>query len=190
MATEDTAGATVTTGATGAATVTTGATGTATDTAHPTTAERFRAAVENGELAAMEALFTDDVNLYSPVKFTPFEGKPMVMGLFGVLLRTFEDFHYTGAYRGTGETSVDGSSAPSEVLMFRAAIGGRAIHGIDLLHFDEAGLIKEFTVMVRPQSAVHALGAAVLAGLVEAGLAPAPDITPDTGFAPAPEAAR
>ena len=42
-----------------------------------------------------------------------------------------------------------------------------------MLHFDEAGRIKEFTVMVRPQSAVHALGEAVFAGLVAAGLVPA-----------------
>lgn len=43
---------------------------------------------------------------------------------------------------------------------------------IDLLQFDEARLIKEFTVMVRPRSAVHALGEAVLAGLVADGLVP------------------
>ena len=38
----------------------------------------------------------------------------------------------------------------------------KEIHGVDLLHFGEDGRIKEFTVMVRPQSAVHALGEAVL----------------------------
>ena len=51
---------------------------------------------------------------------------------------------------------------------------GKQIHGIDQLQFDEAGRIKEFTVMVRPQSAVQALGQAVLTGLVADGLAPAP----------------
>ncbi|MEN8651202.1 nuclear transport factor 2 family protein [Streptomyces sp. 21So2-11] len=138
------------------------------------TADRFRAAVEKKDLAALEALFTDDIRLYSPVKFTPFEGRPMVMGLFGVLLRTFEDFRYVGEFDGTSETSADGAPSPSAVLLFRTLVDGKEIHGIDLLHFDEAGLIKEFTVMVRPQSAVHALGAAVLAGLAEDGLAPAP----------------
>ncbi|MFE7060016.1 nuclear transport factor 2 family protein, partial [Streptomyces californicus] len=58
-------------------------------------------------------------------------------------------------------------------LLFRATVDGREIHGIDLLHLDEEGRIKEFTVMVRPQSAVQALGEAVLAGLVADGLAPA-----------------
>ncbi|WP_405439891.1 nuclear transport factor 2 family protein [Streptomyces avidinii] len=135
------------------------------------TAERFRAAVEKRDLTAMEDLFTEDVRLYSPVKFTPFEGRPMVLGLFGVLLRVFEDFRYVGRFEGAAETGADGTEAPAEVLLFRATVDGREIHGIDLLHFDGAGRIKEFTVMVRPQSAVQALGQAVLAGLVADGLA-------------------
>ncbi|MET4922459.1 nuclear transport factor 2 family protein [Streptomyces sp. PSRA5] len=138
------------------------------------TAERFRAAVEKGEVALLDDLFTDDIRLYSPVKFTPFEGKPMVLGLFGVLLRTFEDFRYIGHFDGTAETSADGEEAPSAVLLFRATVNGKQIHGIDMLQFDDSGRVKEFTVMVRPQSAVHALGEAVLAGLVADGLAPGP----------------
>jgi hypothetical protein len=136
------------------------------------TAERFRAAVEKGQLAALDDLFTEDIRLYSPVKFTPFEGKPMVLGLFGVPLRTFEDFRYTGHFEGTAETSTDGEEAPSAILLFRATVNGKQIHGIDLLQFDGVGRVKEFTVMVRPQSAVHALGQAVLAGLVTDGLVP------------------
>ncbi|SCD46090.1 SnoaL-like domain-containing protein [Streptomyces sp. BpilaLS-43] len=135
------------------------------------TAERFRAAVEKRELASMEALFTEDVRLLSPVKFTPFEGRPMVLGLFGVLLRTFQDFRYIGHFEGAALTSTDDTEQPSEILLFKAAVDGKEIHGIDLLQFDEDGLIKEFTVMVRPMSAVQALGAAVLAGLTEDGMA-------------------
>ncbi|MEU0134537.1 nuclear transport factor 2 family protein [Streptomyces sp. NPDC006296] len=138
------------------------------------TAERFRDAVEKGELKALEDLFTEDIRLYSPVKFTPFEGRAMVTGLFGVLLRTFEDFRYVGDFEGTAETSADGEEARSAILVFRATVNGKEIHGIDLLQFDEADRIKEFTVMVRPRSAVHALGEAVLAGLVADGLAPEP----------------
>ncbi|MFD7752077.1 nuclear transport factor 2 family protein [Streptomyces sp. NPDC059757] len=139
------------------------------------TAERFRTIVEKRDLAALEDLFTEDIRLYSPVKFTPFEGKPMVLGLFGVLLRTFEDFRYIGHFEGAAETSADGEEAPSAILLFRATVHGKEMHGIDLLQFDETGRIKEFTVMVRPQSAVHTLGEAVLAGLVADGLIPLPD---------------
>ncbi|MFB6903684.1 nuclear transport factor 2 family protein [Streptomyces bacillaris] len=139
-----------------------------------TAVDRFRAAVDTRDLAALDDLFTEDIRLYSPVKFTPFEGRPMVLGLFGVLLRTFEDFRYVGEFAGTAQTSADGSEAPAAVLLFRATVNGKEIHGIDLVHLDGDGRIKEFTVMVRPQSAVHALGEAVLAGLVADGLVPAP----------------
>ncbi|MFB6614230.1 nuclear transport factor 2 family protein [Streptomyces sp. NPDC085524] len=138
------------------------------------TAERFREAVEKRDLSVLDDLFTDDIRLYSPVKFTPFEGKPMVLGLFGVLLRTFDDLRYVGRFEGTAETSADGEEAPSVILPFRATVAGKQVHGIDLLQFDEEGRVKEFTVMVRPQSAVHALGQAVLAGLIADGLVPDP----------------
>jgi hypothetical protein len=138
------------------------------------TTERFRAAVEKRDLTALDDLFTEDIRFYSPVKFTPFEGRPMVIGLLGVLLRTFEDFRYVGRFAGAAETSTDGEEAPSEILLFRAVVNGKQIHGIDLLQFDETGRVKEFTVMVRPMSAVQALSEAVLAGLVADGLVPDP----------------
>ncbi|WSV72189.1 nuclear transport factor 2 family protein [Streptomyces sp. NBC_01012] len=136
------------------------------------TTQRFRAAVEKSDRAALEELFTEDVRLYSPVKFTPFEGRPMVLGLFGVLLRTFEDFRYVGQFEGEAATSAQGVQEPSEILLFRAKVDGKEIHGIDLLQFGEDGRINEFTVMVRPMSAVQALGEAVLRGLAEDGLVP------------------
>ncbi|MFI5830112.1 nuclear transport factor 2 family protein [Streptomyces sp. NPDC051578] len=141
-----------------------------------TTADRFRSAVDSRDLTAIGELFTEDVRLYSPVKFTPFEGRPMVLGLFGVLLRTFEDFRYVGRLDGAAETGAgrEDTESPAAVLVFRATVNGRQIHGIDLLHLDADGRIEEITVMVRPQSAVMALGEAVLAGLVADGLVPAP----------------
>ncbi len=135
-------------------------------------ASRFRAAVDNRDLAALEGLFTEDVRLYSPVKFEPFAGRPAVLGLFGVLLRTFEDFRYIGALDGAAETASDAVETPSAALVFRATVNGRQIHGIDLLHLGQDERIREITVMVRPQSAVRTLGEAVLAGLVADGQVP------------------
>lgn len=139
-----------------------------------TTVDRFRAAVESRDVAAMEELFAQDIRFYSPVKFRPFEGRPMVLGLFGVLMRLFEDFRYIGHFEGMAESRTDGAEAPAVVLLFTTVVNGKELHGIDLLHLDEAGRIREFTVMVRPQSAVRALGEAVFAGLVADGLVPAP----------------
>lgn len=136
------------------------------------TTQRFRSAVEKGDQAALEELFTEDVRLFSPVKFTPFEGRPAVLALFGVLMRTFEDFRYVGHFEGEASTSAEDGQEASEILLFRATVNGRAIHGIDLLQFGQDGRIKEFTVMVRPMSAVQALGEAVLQGLAADGLVP------------------
>ena len=135
-------------------------------------ADRFRAAIDDRDLTALGDLLTEEVRLYSPVKFRPFEGRPMVLGLFGVLMRTFEDFRYVGDFAGTAETGAGGAEGPSTILLFRATVNGKEVQGIDLLHFDDDERIKEITVMVRPQSAVQALGEAVLAGLVADGLVP------------------
>ncbi|MFE4516261.1 nuclear transport factor 2 family protein [Kitasatospora sp. NPDC056783] len=139
-----------------------------------TTLDRFRTAMEKGDHAALEELLTPDIRFYSALKPEPIEGRDMVMGVFGVFIRTLEDFRYVGSYDGSCETSADGSEAESAVLVFRTAVGGEEVHGIDLLHFSEDGLVKEFTAMVRPQAAAEALGQAVYEGLVADGFVPAP----------------
>lgn len=137
-------------------------------------AARFRKAVEDRDLEAAASVLAPDIKLFSPVKFTPFEGVEMVRGLLGVLFRTFEDFRYVGSLEGEAEIGRDGETADSHILIFRTKVAGKEIHGIDLLQLDDEGLIKEFTVMVRPLSAVLALRDAVFAGLVADGLAPTP----------------
>jgi hypothetical protein len=138
------------------------------------TAERFRAAVESRDLTALDALFTDDVRLYSPVKFRPFEGRRLVTGLFGVLYRTFEDVHYGGRLDGAAERGGNGARATATALPFQATVKGRQIHGIDLLHLDGARRITEITVLIRPQSAVQIVAEAIHLGLLADGLLPAP----------------
>ena len=41
--------------------------------------------------------------------------------------------------------------------MFRAAVNGREVDGIDLIHENADGLIDDFTVMIRPLSGLTAL---------------------------------
>ncbi|HET6358265.1 hypothetical protein [Streptomyces sp.] len=80
------------------------------------TAVRFRAAVEKGELAALDNLFTEDIRPCSRVRFSPFEG--------------------------TAETSADGEHGPSAILLCRATVRGRQIHGQAVL----AGLVADSLV--------------------------------------------
>ncbi|MBB1247176.1 nuclear transport factor 2 family protein [Streptomyces durbertensis] len=130
--------------------------------------------MDRRDLTAVEELITEDIRLYSPVKFRPFEGRPAVLGLFTALFQVFDDFHYIGDHTGTALTSTDNTEAASAVLLFRATVAGRQIHGIDLLHLTPDDRIKEFTVMVRPQSAVQTLGEAVLTALTATNPTPQP----------------
>jgi hypothetical protein len=105
----------------------------------------------------VEAL-APDVVFHSPITFKPFEGKEAVSTLLGVVSRTFEDFRYTDELDGDGV----------KTLVFEARVGDRQVQGLDLLRFDEQGLIEDFTVMVRPLSAAMALAEAVGKGLEQA----------------------
>jgi hypothetical protein len=116
----------------------------------------FRTAVEALDLEAAMATLSPSVVLLSPVTFKPFEGKDAVTALFSILFKVFEDFRYVGEY-----TADDGG----EVLHFRWRIGDREGEGIDMVAFDDAGLIDRFTVMIRPLSAVLALRDAVFSQL-------------------------
>jgi hypothetical protein len=135
--------------------------------------QRFRSAVEARDLARFEEIFAPNIRLHSPVKFQPFEGRPAVLGLLNVLIRTFTDFRYVGELAGEAELGPEGPLTPSHILIFRATVAGKQVHGIDMIQPGPSGLIEELTVMVRPLSAIAALGNAVMAGLQEDGLIPA-----------------
>ena len=106
------------------------------------TAQRFRAAVEAGDIGAVAELLAADIVFHSPVTFHPFVGRETVVGLLEQVAQVFEDFRYTDELQ-TGD---------GHALIFRAKVGDREVEGLDLLRFDEQGLICDFTVMVRPLS--------------------------------------
>ena len=107
-------------------------------------AARFRAAVEAKDLDAVPALLAADVVFHSPVTFYPFVGRETVSRLLGEVSQVFEDFHYTRELQGDG----------AHALIFLARVAGKEIEGIDLLRLDELDQIADFTVMLRPLSAL------------------------------------
>lgn len=122
-------------------------------------ATAFRAAAESKDLDAMMATLADDVVFRSPVVFKPAIGRDAVRRLFGVLLETFEDFHYV-------DEITDGDRT---VLVFNTRVGDRVVEGIDMLRHGPDGLVGEFTVMVRPLSAAIRLAETVGARLAALG---------------------
>ena len=102
-----------------------------------------------------------EVVFNSPVAFKPFVGREAVAGVLGAVVETFEDFEYTDELEASDGTLV---------LVFRARVGDKQVQGIDILRLDADGLIEDFTVMVRPASALMALGEAMapkVAGLAK-----------------------
>ncbi len=124
-------------------------------------ASHFRAAVERLEIDAIGPLLAEDVVFHSPVTFHPFIGRETVAKLISLVAETFEDFRYTDELEG-GEAM--------HALIFRASVAGRELEGIDLLRLDEAGLICDFTVMVRPLSGLVPFARAMGEKVSAAGL--------------------
>ncbi|TNC43283.1 nuclear transport factor 2 family protein [Mumia zhuanghuii] len=139
----------------------------------PNAAERFRAAVEARDLDAFDEVLAPDVTFHSPVKFSPFRGREVVKQVLSLVMVVFEDFRYVGELDGSGSRADEGDVVPAEVLVFRATVDGLAVHGIDMLHLGDDGLVEELTVMLRPLSAVQAMRDAMNRAMVEAGMASA-----------------
>ena len=122
----------------------------------------FRQALESQDFEAALETLSLDVVFNSPVAFKPYVGKEAVSGVLRAAFDTFEDFRYTDEL-----SSGDGVTA----LVFRARVGDKDVQGIDLVRSDSDGLIEDFTVLVRPASALMALGEAMgpkVAGLAQA----------------------
>ena len=100
---------------------------------------------------AMTACMAQDIRFYSPVAFKPFAGREAVSELFWNLFEVFEDFRYTDELEGEG----------THALIFRASVNGKQLEGLDHLVFGDDGLVSEFTVMIRPLSALMAMGEAM-----------------------------
>jgi SnoaL-like domain len=121
--------------------------------------DTFRKAVEALDLDATVATFSPSIVLRSPVRDEPLEGRQAVGRLFAILLQVFEDLRFVGSY-----TSNDGA----EVLHFLGRLGDTEGEGVDMMRFDDDGLIEDYRVMVRPLSAVVALRDAAFSQLPEA----------------------
>ena len=113
----------------------------------------FRKAVEEHDEAAIQAMLADDVVFTSPVAFKPYVGKPITAAILRGVLRVFEDFRYVREIHDT--------NGSDHAFVFETTVAGKKITGCDFLHFNDDGLIDDFTVMVRPLSGATALSEAM-----------------------------
>ena len=121
--------------------------------------------IRSRDTSGLPALLDAGAVFRSPVAHKPYAGAAAVALILQIAEKVFANFTYHREF-----VTDDGRSV---VLEFSADVGEgegrRALKGIDMIRFDEAGGITEFEVMVRPATAVQALGEAMgrrLAGRV------------------------
>ncbi len=115
----------------------------------------IESAIETGKTEGVLELCSPEVVFASPVVFRPYHGREALGVILVAVMRVFEDFRY--------EREIGAEGAEDHALVFKARVGDRELHGCDFIHTGRDGLIDEFTVMVRPRSAMLALAEAMAA---------------------------
>ncbi len=114
------------------------------------TLKRWHQMLDARDLTDLPEIVHPDAVFRSPMAHTPYKSAMALCMALNTVIEVFEDFTYHREL-----ATADGQSA---VLEFSARVGDKQLKGIDLIRFNEEGLITEFEVMVRPMSALAALG--------------------------------
>jgi hypothetical protein len=111
------------------------------------------------DAAELSAMLHDDVVFLSPIVHTPQRGKAITMMYLGAAGQTLggDNFRYARIF----------DCGDKAVLEFETEMEGVLVNGIDMIEWDEAGLITEFKVMVRPLKAIQTVHGAMKAMLEE-----------------------
>lgn len=128
--------------------------------------DRFRTAVEAGDVAGASRLFREDAVFRSPVVYRPYAGRDAVLKILEAAERVLGaggHFHYVH--------QLEDRDARVVILEFATEVDGRQVEGIDKLAFDDQGRITELKVMLRPASAVQVVGARMAEEFARLGLA-------------------
>ena len=110
--------------------------------------KRWHEVIEGGSTPeALSAIIHEDAVFHSPVVHTPQVGRAIVVAYLSAAGNTLgnDSFEYV-------RELVDGENAMME---FTTEMDGIHVNGIDLIRFDEDGMITDFKVMVRPLKAVN-----------------------------------
>ena len=105
----------------------------------------------------LDALLADEVVFHSPIVHTPQVGKALTIMYLTAALQVIanDSFRYVREIIGPHDAALE----------FHVEIDGISVNGIDLIRWNEAGRIIDFTVMVRPLKAVNLLHAQMQAML-------------------------
>ena len=122
-------------------------------TLHPNVAaslHQWHSMVAEKNLGELASILHPKAVFRSPMAHTPYPSAQAVQVILSNVMQVFDNFQYHREL-----ASADGLSV---VLEFSAQVNGKDLKGIDMVQFDAEGKITDFEVMVRPLSALQALG--------------------------------
>ncbi len=140
--------------------------------------ERWHAHLR-GELPnGLDLLLDDDVVFFSPIVFTPQEGKAVTKLYLEAAGQTLPGTDSGGggttgpADAGRFRYTKQVLAGDTAVLEFETTVDGKYVNGVDIIRVNDEGRIVEFRVMIRPLQAinlVHAQMKAMLEKMQSAG---------------------
>lgn len=109
----------------------------------------WHARMETKSREELSAQLADNAVFHSPVVHTPQEGKPIVMAY----LTAADSVLGNDSFRYVREIVDDGANMA--MLEFELELDGVHVNGVDIIAWNDEGLIQDFKVMVRPLKAIN-----------------------------------
>lgn len=121
--------------------------------------ERWHAHLRGELPGGLDDLLADDVVFYSPVVFTPQEGKEITALYLNAAYQALPGEKGEGDGGGPGRFRYTKQvlAVDTAVLEFETTVDGKYVNGVDIIRCDDTGRIVEFRVMIRPLQAVNAV---------------------------------
>ena len=99
------------------------------------------------DAAGLADLLADDAVFHSPVVHTPQRGKAMTQLYLAGAMQVLGGPGFRYLREVVGESDA--------MLEFEVEIDGILVNGVDLIHWNDAGRIDDFKVMIRPLKAIN-----------------------------------
>jgi hypothetical protein len=108
---------------------------------------KWHEVINSDDMNALDNIIAEEAVFSSPVVFTPMEGREITMMYLHAAGQSFnmEKFKYTKEIH-------DGMNS---VLEFETYIDDISVNGVDMIEWNQDGMISNFKVMIRPFKAVQ-----------------------------------
>ncbi len=106
--------------------------------------------LRSGDMKSLGKILDKNVVFHSPLVFKPQKGKTITKIYLNSAFKMFESAGF--------EYVKEVISERNAILEFTATIDGIIINGVDIISWNDNGLITEFKVMIRPFRAIEKVG--------------------------------